>query len=214
LSERLVPGRIVVPVVPDQRHPVAEEVAMPGRPTLALLLAAPLLAASACTTPVASAAPQPPPATAAPVVEPSYWPGQDTLMDAGTTIDATAPTRWPAAYAGVELDLPAGHVLVHRVPTPGMDDAIRALVPQVSVRFVDTAYSERQIAGWMDQVLADWTYWQRRGVTVHEVWPRFGTCVVVGVEDPRRHASVVAARYPSATVCVEHGSPAVPLVQE
>lgn len=184
---------------------------MPRRPMLALL-AVPLLAVAACTAPTAQAAPQPPPATAVPA--PSYWPGQEALMAAGETVDTTAPTRWPDAYAGVELDVPAGVLIVHRVPTASLDAAVRALVPQVTVRFADAVYSARQLGAWAEQVRADLPYWQRRGITIHEVGTRPGQCVTVGAADPARHASTIVARYRAMAVCVEQGHPAEPLTAD
>ncbi|PZG20745.1 hypothetical protein C1I95_08875 [Micromonospora craterilacus] len=179
---------------------------------LTTLLATPLLLlVAACAMPVASAAPAQSPASGAPVPAQSYWPGQEELMKAGETVDIAGPRRWPDGYAGVAVDLPAGLLLVYRIPAADVDDEVRALVPQVTVRFVDVAYSARQLAAWNDQVGADTAWWQGRDVLVHGRYVRFGECVVVEVEHPQRDAARITAHYRGVPVCVEQGYPFVPL---
>ncbi|GIJ12158.1 hypothetical protein ACFFMR_33005 [Micromonospora andamanensis] len=175
---------------------------------LAVLLTLPLLAA--CATPAASAGPP----AAAPAPEQSYWPGQEELMDAGGTIDTVGPRRWPDSYAGVATDMPAGTLLVYRIPTPGIDAQIRALVPQVRVRMIDVAHSARHLAAWSEQVRADVPWWQRHGVTVYAFYNRFGECVVVEVAEPHRDADRITAHYRPMPVCVEQGYPFVPLTAD
>ncbi|MFY1622868.1 hypothetical protein ACN261_25835 [Micromonospora sp. WMMD723] len=177
---------------------------------LPVLLVAPLLAVlAACGTVTAQAAPQPIPSSPAP--EQSYWPGQEALMDASNRVDEVAPDRWPAAYAGVALDLPGGRMLVYRVPTAGMDAAVRALVPAVLVDFVDATYSAAKLEEWAAKVRDDQAFWQHRGVTVHGVGTDFGRCVTVGLADPQRDGGKVVARYPKAALCVEQGYASDPL---
>ncbi|RFS38692.1 hypothetical protein D0Q02_31095 [Micromonospora craniellae] len=107
------------------------------------------------------------------------------------------------------LDLPAGFLLVHRVPTSGLDAEVAAMVPQVAVRFVDAVYSARQLNTWNDQVGVDAGWWQRRDVVVHGRYVRFGECVVVEVEHPQRDAARIVAQYHGVPLCVEQGYPAV-----
>ncbi|MEV6708508.1 hypothetical protein [Micromonospora wenchangensis] len=177
---------------------------------LTTLLAAPLLAVlAACGTVAAQAAPQPPPSS--PVPGQSYWPGQEALMDAGARVGEVAPGRWPAAYAGVAVDMPGGRLLVYRVPTSGMDAAVRALAPAVLVDFVDATYSAASLEEWAARVRDDQAFWQQRGVTVHSVGTDFGRCVTVGLADPQRDGGKVLARYSRAALCVEQGYASDPL---
>ncbi|TDB82233.1 hypothetical protein [Micromonospora sp. KC721] len=137
---------------------------------LTALLTLPLLALPACTMPTASAAPQPSPPPA-PAPEPSYWPGREQVMETAGRIEDAAAPGWPQAWAGVETDFPGRAVVVHRIPTPGMDAEIRAMAPAgVGLRFVDTVYSAQTLDDWVTRVRADQTWWQtRHGVIIHSV---------------------------------------------
>ncbi|MEU0549804.1 hypothetical protein [Micromonospora sp. NPDC005979] len=182
---------------------------MPRRMT-ALLAALPLLALTACTA--ATAAPTtPPPATATPNPGQSEWPGQQEVMDAATVVDDAAPSRWPDAYAGVAVDLPAHLLLVRRIPTPGFDAAIRAMVPAVTVRFEDAVHSARLLDGWVEKINTDYDYWQRRGIPLHTVGAEPGQYVEVGIDNPRRDAGKIRARYPHMVLHIVHGGPPEPL---
>ncbi|WP_422752601.1 hypothetical protein [Micromonospora sp. WMMD708] len=167
----------------------------------ALLLAA----LTACGTTAAQAAPRP--SLAPPAPEQSYWPGQDALMDAAARVDEVAPGRWPAAYAGVALDVPGGRLMIYRVPTAGMDAALRALAPAVRVDLVDATYPAASLEKGAAKVWADQAFWQQRGVTVHGVGTDFGRCVTVGLANPRRDGAKVTAHYPGVALCVEQGYP-------
>ncbi|MGC4854964.1 hypothetical protein ACLQ24_16630 [Micromonospora sp. DT4] len=96
----------------------------------------------------------------------------------------------------VSLDLPGRALLVHRVPTRGLDQAVRALVPAVAVRFVDAAHSEATISEWLERVRADFDYWACRGIPLHSTGPKIGECVTVGIDHPQRDAGKLHARYP------------------
>ncbi|GIJ30837.1 hypothetical protein Vqi01_59990 [Micromonospora qiuiae] len=132
-------------------------------------------------------------------------------MEAAGRIDTAGPSRWPDGYAGVATDMPAGVLLVYRIPTPGLDAEIQALVPEVTMRTIDVAYSARQLAAWSDQVRADIAWWHRQGVMVHGFYSRSGECVVVEINDPQRDADRITNRYPRMPLCVEQGYPFVPL---
>ncbi|MEH1167332.1 hypothetical protein V6V47_18295 [Micromonospora sp. CPCC 205539] len=178
----------------------------------ATLLALPLLALlAACATPAASADPQQPSTSATPLPQQSYWPGQEALMDAATQVENAALPRWPHTYAGVSLDVPGDVLLVYRVPTRDFDAEIRALVPAVTVRFVDTPYSARTLDRWIERVRADVAHWQSRGVVVHSSFVELGECVTLEVAEPQRDAAKLAAFYPGIPLCVRKGWPAVPL---
>ncbi|MET7708682.1 hypothetical protein [Micromonospora sp. NPDC005413] len=184
------------------------------RRRITMLLALPLLLAlpAACTTASASPAPpQPPPPSNTPDPGQSYWPGQEDVSDAATTVEDASAPRWPDAYAGVSVDLPARTLLVHRIPTPGLDAAVRAMVPAVTVRFVDAKHSARTLDTWVEQVRADESSWRRRGITLYGTSTTIGECVDIEVEHPQRDAAKFTARYPRMTLCVQQGYPAVPL---
>ncbi|TDB80230.1 hypothetical protein [Micromonospora sp. KC721] len=185
---------------------------------LTALLALPLLALPACTTPTASAAPQPPAST--PVPDQSYyWPGQDEVMDTADRIESAAAHGWPRSWAGVENDLPGRSVVVHRIPTPGMDAEIRAMVPPgVGLRFVDAVYSAQTLDAWLTRVRADQTWWERRhGVLIHSTYAEMGECAVLETEHPARDEARIAAvasrspGYRSMSLCVRQGYPYEPL---
>ncbi|RKN51207.1 hypothetical protein D7223_05760 [Micromonospora endolithica] len=169
------------------------------------MLALPLLAlCAACAAPTASAS------GPSPHSEQSYWPGQQALTDAAGAVDAIG-VRWPDVYAGVSLDLPADVLLVHRVPAAGFDEAVRRLVPHVTVRFVDAEHAALALDRQAERVVRDVDYWRQRGVSVHSVGTTIGECVTVGVGDPDRDAAVVTAHYRGVPLCVEQGAPLVPL---
>ncbi|WP_328347050.1 hypothetical protein [Micromonospora sp. NBC_00421] len=178
---------------------------------LTTLLAPPLLALSACTAATAAPTtpPQLPPASTTPNPGQSEWPRQQELGDAATTVDETAPSRWPDAYAGVALDMPAQLLLVQRIPTPGFDAAVRAVVPTVTVQFTDARYSKRTLDAWVEQISDDFTYWQGRGIQLHSVGAEPGQYVAVGINNPKRDAGKISARYPRMDLRVVQGSPAV-----
>lgn len=172
------------------------------------LLIVPLLALPAgCASPSASARPD------VPNAEQSYWPAQDALSDAADVVDRVGG-RWPDVYADVSLDVPAGVLLVHRIPSAGFDEAVRQLGLHITVRFVDAQHSARALARWVEQVSADMDYWRQRDVAVYEVGPTIGKCVSVGVGDPHRDTAAVTAHYPGVPLCVEQGAPAVPLTAD
>ncbi|MFG1918089.1 hypothetical protein [Micromonospora sp. NPDC048898] len=179
---------------------------MPRRVT-ALLTLTLLALPAACASPSASAVPS------VPHAEQSYWPAQDALNDAAEAVDGVGE-RWPDVYADVSLDVPAGVLLVHRIPSAGFDEAVRQLGVHVTVRFVDAQHSARALDRWVEQIAADMDYWRQRGVAVYEVGPTIGKCVSVGVGDPQRDAAAVTAHYPGVPLCVEQGAPAVPLTAE
>ncbi|MFI1197767.1 hypothetical protein ACH4T9_31530 [Micromonospora sp. NPDC020750] len=182
--------------------------------TLLTLLAGPALAGlAACGQPGSAAAPQQPATSPAPsscaqagtaVPSPptpspgrSYWPHQNSLMDAATTVQEAGEQRWPQVYAGVELDLEQNLLKVRRIPSgPAVDQAVCALVPTVIVRFVDAVHSERQLAAWQARVFADRSYWQRRGIVLNGISTDMGLGVVVAMDDPDRHRAAITARYP------------------
>ncbi|MET7948431.1 hypothetical protein [Micromonospora sp. NPDC005324] len=172
-----------------------------------LALAGSSVATAAPTTP-----PQPPPATATATPDPgrSEWPSQQEVMDAATVVGKAASTRWPRAYAGVAVDLPARLLLVQRIPTPGFDAAIRALVPAVTVRFADARYSELTLDAWVADISADYDYWQRRGIPLHAIGAEPGQYVEVGTDNPQHNAGRIRDHYPRMTLRVVQGSPSVP----
>ncbi|MEU1761146.1 hypothetical protein [Micromonospora sp. NPDC005652] len=172
-----------------------------------LLVAPLLLPAAACTTTAAGAEPVGQPT-------PSYWPGQERAMAAAEKVSESGPERWPATYAGVATDLPGAAITVHRVPGGDIDADVRALVPGVTVRFVDAAEPAAVVDRWADAVRADVSWWSGQGVTVRSVWPRTGDCAVVETDEPAKHAAAIAARYPDARVCVEQGHDAPPLTAD
>ncbi|WP_422740002.1 hypothetical protein ACN263_12680 [Micromonospora sp. WMMD729] len=184
------------------------------RRRLTALLSVPLLALSAACA-AASATPQAPPAFTTPAPAQSYWPGQDELMAAAGVVEDHAARNWSRVYTSVSLDVPAGVLLVHRVPTAGFDAEIRPLVRGVTVRFVDTAHSARTLVGWFERVQADMSYWQRRGVTIHSLWwngeGSAGRCLTVEVANPRRDAALITRHYTDMSICVRQGGPAEPL---
>ncbi|WP_327031319.1 hypothetical protein [Micromonospora ureilytica] len=183
---------------------------MQGRVTVLLALTSMALLA-ACATPTVSAGPQEPPASTTPAPQQSYWPGQDALSDAAVVVEGAAVPRWPHAYAGVSLDVPGDVLMVHRVPTAGFDDAIRAVTPGVTVRLVDAAHSARALDGWIERVRSDVAYWRSRGVVVHSSFVEIGTCVTLEVAEPQRDIARLTAFYPGIPLCVRQGEPAVPL---
>ncbi|WP_433344160.1 hypothetical protein [Micromonospora sp. CA-111912] len=153
------------------------------------------------------------PSPVAPSPGRSYWPHQDSLMDAATTVQEAGEQRWPQLYAGVELDLEQNLLQVRRIPSgPAVDQAMCALVPTVTVRFVDAVHSERQLYAWQASIFADRPYWQRRGIVLNGISTEPGLCVVVAIDDPARHWATITARYPGLPIRVEHGGEAVPLV--
>ncbi|WCN83251.1 hypothetical protein [Micromonospora sp. LH3U1] len=172
-----------------------------------------LLALAACTA--ATAAPttplQPPRPTATPWPGLPEWPGQQEVMDAATVVGNAASLRWPRAYAGVAVDLPARLLLVQRIPTPGLDAAVRALVPAVAVRFTDARYSKVALDEWVADIGVDFDYWQRRGVQLRNVGAEPGQYVEVGTDDPQRDAGKIRAHYPHMTLHLVQGVIAVPV---
>ncbi|MGC4746880.1 hypothetical protein ACLQ28_14625 [Micromonospora sp. DT201] len=177
-----------------------------------LLLALPLLALAACAaaTTAPTTPPQPPPATATPDPGQSHWSGQEEVVNAARVVDEAAPLRWPEAYAGVAVDPPARVLLVQRIPTPGLDAAVRAMVPAVTVRFTDARYSKVVLDEWVADISADFDYWQRRGVQLRNVGAEPGQYVEVGTDDPQRDAGKIQAHYPHMTLRMVQGVIAVP----
>ncbi|WP_428966104.1 hypothetical protein [Micromonospora fluostatini] len=179
------------------------------RRRLAALLAVPVVLVVAEGATSAVPALSRPSVSRAPLPDQSYWPGQEELMTAAEIVDMLGPRRWPDAYAGVSLDLPGGFLLVHRVPTAGVEAEVRAVVPRVAVRFVDAAYPAWRLDAWNDQIGAAVDWWQRRDVIIHGRYVRFGECVVVEVEYPARDAARLTARHRGVPLCVEQGYPSV-----
>ncbi|MEU5781316.1 hypothetical protein [Micromonospora lupini] len=179
--------------------------------SLILPLMALLAACAACATSNASGGPQQPATSTGPAPQQSYWPGQEALSNAALVVEGIGGQSWPDAYAGVSLDLPSDVLLVHRVPARGFDEAIRAVTPGVTVRFVDASHSARSLDGWVERIRADAAYWQSHGVIVHSSYVEIGTCVTLEVAAPKHDAARLAAFYPGVPLCVQQGWPAEPL---
>lgn len=174
----------------------------------ALLMAPLLLAAAACTT-TASAQPVGQPS-------PSYWPSQEAVMTAAEVIAQAGPKYWPNEYAGVSTDLPAASIVVARVPGGDIDAEVRQMAGAVPVKFTIAAHNAATVDRWTveirDKLDTDRAWWAARGVTVRSTWARPGTCVVVEIDNPGKHAAAFTARYPEIPLCVEAGgtAPALP----
>ncbi|WP_434740406.1 hypothetical protein [Micromonospora sp. SH-82] len=162
-----------------------------------LALALPLLALPTVGTHATAGGRQPPAAT------------QEDLGAAASLVDATGAARWSDAYAGVALDVPAGVLIVHRIPTSRLDAELSALVP-VPVRFVDAMHPARTLDAWQAQVFGDRDRWEARGVLIHSIWVDFGQCVILEIGDPQRDAARLTAAYPDMTLCVRQGWPPEP----
>jgi hypothetical protein len=180
---------------------------MRSRVLLALVAASALLAAPACAVATASG-PQPP----APTPFPSDWPNQEKLTNAYTKVETAARKRFPDTYAGSRLDLPGNALVVHRKPSPGFEEAIRALVPGVTVRFAYASHSERQVNAWTERVIADQDYWKRRGITLHGIGPDMGQGVFVEIDNPLRDDIALIIHYDDLPLRIEQGEPGVPLI--
>ncbi|GAB3159088.1 hypothetical protein GCM10027290_63460 [Micromonospora sonneratiae] len=176
--------------------------------TLLLALAMPaVMALAACGQAAAGqpAARQPDPAV-------SDWPNQGRLTEWATTVEREGQQNHPEVYAGVEINLDADTVIVHRIPSATFDEAIRRLLPPAAtVRYIDATYSEQQLADWTAAVTADTDYWRQRGIELHLIGTKPGQCVLIGIDNPARDTTSITARYPARPICVEHASGAVPL---
>lgn len=181
---------------------------MRTRALFTLLAVSALAALAVLGLPGAGAAPaQHPPAPAI-----SDWPHQTALLDAAVMAETAGQQRFPTLYAGVSLDLPGDALLVHRIPSPTFDQAIRALIPaSVFIRYVDALYSETQLAEWMVEVVADQNYWHGRRIPLNSVGVRIGECVEAGVDEPARDGAAIIAHYPQRPICIELAGAAVPL---
>lgn len=175
---------------------------MKARTLLPALAVPAIMALTACGQPAAG---QPAPVT-------TFWSNQEKLTDWAAAVEREGQQHHPEAYAGVEIDLAAHTVIVHRIPSAAFDDAVRRLLPPAAtVRYIDAAYSERQLTGWAAAVAADTDYWRKRHVELRLVGTKPGQCVRVGIDNPGRDTASITARYPHRSICVEHASKAVPL---
>ncbi|MDT5024405.1 MAG: hypothetical protein QOE61_831 [Micromonosporaceae bacterium] len=175
---------------------------MKARALLCALAVPAVMALTACGQPAAG---QPAPVT-------SYWPNQEKLTEWATAVEREGQQNHPEVYAGVEIDLAADTVIVHRIPSAAFDEAVRGLLPPTAtVRYIDSTYSERQLTGWAAAVVADTDYWRERHAELRLVGTKPGQCVRVGIDNPARDAASITARYPDSPICVEHADKAVPL---
>ncbi|MFI6226158.1 hypothetical protein ACIBCR_02425 [Micromonospora echinospora] len=181
---------------------------MRSRALLAFVAASVLLAAPALAVAGAASGPRPP----APTPFPSDWPNQEKLMNAYAKVETDARKHFPDTYAGSQLDLPGDALVVHRKPSPEFDEAIRALVPGVTVRYAYASHSERQVNAWTERVIADYDYWRGRGITLHGIGPDMGQGVFVEIDNPFRDDIALLTHYDDLPLRVEQGGPAVPLI--
>ncbi|MEV0330307.1 hypothetical protein AB0H63_28200 [Micromonospora echinospora] len=181
---------------------------MRSRALLALVAASALLAAPALAVADTASGRQSP----VPTPFPSDWPNQMKLISASTKVETAARKRFPDTYAGNRLDLPGDALVVHRKPSPGFDEAIRALLPGVTVRYAYASHSERQVNAWTERVAADQDYWKGRGITLHGIGPDMGQGVFVEVDEPHRDDATLITHYDDLPLRVERGGPAVFLV--
>lgn len=124
-------------------------------------------------------------------------------------VEQYAEATFPQAITGVSVAGDQRTVIAYRLPTPGMDEQIRAHFPRVPLRFVDARESRRDLVALEARIWADRNYWHRRGVKITVVGPQPATSTVeVGVQrGAGRAAPLPQQRYGTTAITVVTENP-------
>jgi hypothetical protein len=150
-------------------------------------------------------APQPTAASSAPT-------GRPGQVEAAVLVDRVSEylrQTYPGQYAGVTLD--GSKLVVYRVPSPTLDQALRAEFPTAPLELRDAAHSARRLEALAQRVTDDIDYWTRRGVPITTVTARSdGSAVEVGTTDLQKATAELPERYGPAPLEFTEASPTLP----
>lgn len=143
-------------------------------------------------------------------------PGQNALDDAAHAVEPMLKHDFASSYAGLELQQPTGPadktpyaLVIYRIPSPGLDAAVRRALPTTNVVFKNAKYNALDAQQTVNKISADVSYWQSKGLRINVYGPWLDGRVQIGIDDPAKWTAAIAARYGADRVVVNRVGPAI-----
>jgi hypothetical protein len=133
------------------------------------------------------------------------------LLPALSELTAFCQASYPDHYAALHVTEDQEGIVVYRRPGSDLDAALRRRFPAVRVDgFRDARYSERELLGLAERIVADLDAWERRGVRIYTVGPEVhGDGVEVATPDVDRARELLGGRYGPAVLVRRQDDPPV-----
>jgi hypothetical protein len=93
------------------------------------------------------------------------------LTAAADRVDVLGRAQYQRWYAGLVLDHQTGTMTIYRKPGGDFDEAVRARVTTVALRFRDARMSQLEMLRLVSEIVRDTVFWRGRGIAINGAGP-------------------------------------------